>query len=397
MYVELSFTSNPVNPIFLIGAAHEFWYYIRWLWEWTAVALPMKTCTHSATKMPWQLRNMFNSASSQSTPTCRTLPSKAEPWSSRLSISHQYQQVYTGNNTQCAHLFSSQHLDLIAVCHVVLGLSRTWVWVNSNPGRFMSTAGNAGEVLYKRGQDITVGDKMWAQGSPKAHETTMFVVTSISRVEKEGLYNPFTLGGTIIVNGVAASTHSDWFLDTTFESLGINTHWLPAAYQMVLFPVRMLYRVLGKDLYLSIYHRLDALVNIAEVGTTHGGSILTSVGATSAMIAALLLSKLGAYTHGQKWVQIAECVIQLTAEIDVFVHWLGRCSFRSLAPHWSRGLRDIIPPFFGIKPSPNSQSHWTCTVAKDSSDFLIIWSRVWPQLLYRRVEMDSGIVQLYTL
>lgn len=45
-----------------------------------------------------------------------------------------------------------------------------------------------------------------------------------------GLYAPFTLDGTIIVDGVLASVHSDWFLDGIFDALSL-TSALPAAYQ----------------------------------------------------------------------------------------------------------------------------------------------------------------------
>jgi hypothetical protein len=59
----------------------------------------------------------------------------------------------------------------------------------------------------------------------------------------------------------------------------------------VLFPVRVLYHVLGKDLYISMYHQLDALVDIAALGTSHGASIFAGMGTAFAVSAALLLSK----------------------------------------------------------------------------------------------------------
>ena len=37
----------------------------------------------------------------------------------------------------------------------------------------------------------------------------VYVVKRIDTVVKQEVYNPFTLGGTIIVNGVVASSHSD--------------------------------------------------------------------------------------------------------------------------------------------------------------------------------------------
>lgn len=146
--------------------------------------------------------------------------------------------------------------------------------------------------MYKRAQDIIKGDQMWTYGSGDdiLFESSLNVVTSISQIEKQGLYNPFTLGGTIIVNGVVASTHSDWFLDDFFEALDL-VHWLPAVYQMVLLPVRMLYNGLGKDLYITLYQRLDALVDISKSARHHGGCIVTTLDAVPGLVAGLMLSK----------------------------------------------------------------------------------------------------------
>ena len=46
-----------------------------------------------------------------------------------------------------------------------------------------------------------------------------------------GLFNPLTLSGTIIVNGAVASVHSEWFLDSAFDTIG-GPDLLPAAYQV---------------------------------------------------------------------------------------------------------------------------------------------------------------------
>lgn len=50
-------------------------------------------------------------------------------------------------------------------------------------------------------------------------------------VKNVGLFNPLTLSGTIIVNGAAASVHSEWFLDSVFDALG-RPDLLPATYQV---------------------------------------------------------------------------------------------------------------------------------------------------------------------
>lgn len=49
-------------------------------------------------------------------------------------------------------------------------------------------------------------------------------------MKRRGLYNPFTLGGDIVVNDVLASVHSDWFLDAAVPNAW--AHHLPAVYQV---------------------------------------------------------------------------------------------------------------------------------------------------------------------
>ncbi|KAL2644051.1 hypothetical protein R1flu_011638 [Riccia fluitans] len=119
-----------------------------------------------------------------------------------------------------------------------------------------------------------------------------YVVTGVTTVRKEGLYNPFTLSGTIMVNGLAASSHSDWFLDQTFDFLGL-THQLPDAYQIVLSPARALYYLLGKEVYISVYSQLDALIDMATFGTKYGGLFVSTLvaGASTTAGVTVLISK----------------------------------------------------------------------------------------------------------
>ncbi|KAG0557672.1 hypothetical protein KC19_11G148500 [Ceratodon purpureus] len=151
---------------------------------------------------------------------------------------------------------------------------------------FVPISGTGGNLMYKRARDVIKGDKMWIQEASSG-TTTLFVVTKISQVTKQGLYNPYTLGGTIIVNGVVASSHSEWFLDGIFEALDL-VHWLPSVYQMVLLPVRILYNGMGKDLYVSVYQRFDAQVAVSDMGRNYGGSVFATLGVASAVIAVLM-------------------------------------------------------------------------------------------------------------
>jgi hypothetical protein len=80
-----------------------------------------------------------------------------------------------------------------------------------------------------------------------------------------GAYNPLTMNGTIVVDGVVASAHSDWFLDGLVPA---DTE--AKVYQAVLAPVRAAYRMIGPA-------RMEAItegwgvVDLVREATTPGG------------------------------------------------------------------------------------------------------------------------------
>jgi len=69
-------------------------------------------------------------------------------------------------------------------------------------------------------------------------------VASVTFTTKTGVYNPFTMDGSIVVNGIVASSHSDWFLDGIAQAMGV-TSMLPSIYQATLLPARGLYHLVG--------------------------------------------------------------------------------------------------------------------------------------------------------
>lgn len=65
--------------------------------------------------------------------------------------------------------------------------------------------GSSKKVTYKRAGEVAPGDIMWvATGQQDMAEA---VVVAADTVTNTGLYAPLTLGGTIMVNNVAASVH----------------------------------------------------------------------------------------------------------------------------------------------------------------------------------------------
>ncbi len=68
-------------------------------------------------------------------------------------------------------------------------------------------------------KDVNVGDVL------KMLNGTVFVeviVEEVNIVHTKGLFNPYTLSGRIVVDGVMASCHSSSALDGLFNFLGVN-------------------------------------------------------------------------------------------------------------------------------------------------------------------------------
>lgn len=66
---------------------------------------------------------------------------------------------------------------------------------------------SSGRNVCKRAAEVVVGDVMWVRTTPGDEALTEAAVVAKATVLNNGLYAPLTLGGTILVNGVAASVH----------------------------------------------------------------------------------------------------------------------------------------------------------------------------------------------
>lgn len=132
-------------------------------------------------------------------------------------------------------------------------------------GHFLPTLSAVGVQLSKRARDVRPGDivLLAAQGGFKP-----CTITQVSVVQRRGLFNPFTMSGDIVVNGVLASAHSDWLLDAVMPDAW--AHRLPAIYQVLMAPARLMYKMLGAE----AVRRADAVVGFAKLaGGNSGGTI----------------------------------------------------------------------------------------------------------------------------
>lgn len=66
--------------------------------------------------------------------------------------------------------------------------------------------------------------------------------------------------------------------------------------QAILAPARMLYHLLGKNVYLQLYAFIDNHIDIAEAGTAYGGHMAIAASVTSLALAGLIAPKLAKHT-----------------------------------------------------------------------------------------------------
>ena len=62
-----------------------------------------------------------------------------------------------------------------------------------------------------------------------AAQSHPYQVVGKSQVVKEGLFNPYTTSGHILVQSVSASCHSEWILDPLLDKLGAS-RYIPRLY-----------------------------------------------------------------------------------------------------------------------------------------------------------------------
>lgn len=108
-----------------------------------------------------------------------------------------------------------------------------------------------GHVVYAK--DVAIGD---AIDYVDAGVTKSGAVVKTSEVLERGLYNPYTLSGTIVVDGVVASCHSSWILDGL-----LPPHVAAVVYQRLFVIPRLAYKLLGPD-------KMDAVFSVGNTGST---------------------------------------------------------------------------------------------------------------------------------
>ena len=169
---------------------------------------------------------------------------------------HSYQDVYFFGHQEAATIATFVRLSLADGSTLTLTADH---FVSAVPAGRAASWQNHVMMRAKdirRGMHLFVAAAHWQQRDPATAAggeaagnggdgtPPAAAVLNVELVEERGLYNPYTLGGMIVVDGVIASSHSAWVMDSLMDAVGL-THWVPATYQLLFAPIRALYHILG--------------------------------------------------------------------------------------------------------------------------------------------------------
>jgi desert hedgehog len=126
------------------------------------------------------------------------------------------------------HVGKGKFSEVFMFTHRVAGGWSEFVEMSSKSGAVLRAS--SGHYVYVNG-DLSAAKSVVAGDEIELADGTKDVVVKVSTVQKQGLFNPQTIDGSIVVDGVLASTFT-----TAVE---------PAFAHAILSPLRSLYRVFG--------------------------------------------------------------------------------------------------------------------------------------------------------
>jgi MYXO-CTERM domain-containing protein len=169
-----------------------------------------------------------------------------------------YEEVYL--NTHKDAVSAAPYVELALASGRSLTLSpRHFIPVAAGPASAWA------DQVAKGANEIAVGDFVWSRADDG--QMVPDEVTAARTTVAVGAYNPLTMNGTIVVDGVVASAHSDWFLDGI-----VSADAQTKVYQAILAPVRVAYRALGPARMETITEGWGVVDFVREATTPSGRS-----------------------------------------------------------------------------------------------------------------------------
>jgi len=127
-----------------------------------------------------------------------------------------------------------------------------------------SAASATGTRCYRQAQHVVPRDKVWLQADNNEDSNMrLATIIQVTKSVESGLYSPWTLSGSIIVDGVAAAMHTAWPGEQTLLQLLppylrlVAAHKLAQAHQLLLTPLRVMYRITGPTPFKALDHIVD--------------------------------------------------------------------------------------------------------------------------------------------
>lgn len=90
--------------------------------------------------------------------------------------------------------------------------------------------------IHKSAGNIVEGDELLIQATEGFQPS---LVVGVNFVEEEGLFNPYTVAGDLVVDGVLASCHSSWFLEGLFD----DETKIVQVYEQLFAPLRIMFHL----------------------------------------------------------------------------------------------------------------------------------------------------------
>ena len=185
-------------------------------------------------------------------------------------------EIRVGDRVQVVHADGTLGFeDVYLLTHKDAAVTQTYVRLTLDSGRslvlsprhFIPTVGTSAswdDRLILGADEVRPGAEIWYLGDDGQMRTGL--VATATREAATGAFNPLTMQGSIVVDGVVASAHSDWFLDGY-----VSADAQARIYQVLFAPVRGIYTLIGPDWTRTIAEDWG-VVDAAREGTSgHAG------------------------------------------------------------------------------------------------------------------------------
>jgi len=220
----------------------------------------------AAESIPQNIENCFPSDALVQT------PDNGAKRMDQLRIGDKVLAVGADGSTFYDDIYMFGHKDADFISNFIKLETSSGATMRLTPDHFVPVVRNGKRALVPS-NGAQVGDLLTVIASG---QSVFEAIVSKTISKEEGLWNPYTTSGSIVVDGVQGSCHSAWSLDGLFKAMGIHA---ATGYQTAFAPIRAVYRMIGAERMLRIEFFIDA---VATAGCRRQlGSYAAAIGAAA--------------------------------------------------------------------------------------------------------------------